>query len=152
MNSSSPMQKSGFPRKPTERLAGCVWLPRFVDKVRKHACGQLTGDYQLAFCHPLGLDGHFLRHFGLDTELALAAILSSADDSVVAAWFLSQPGVTDTRINEWNEFAPLFGRTGNPGERAFKLMLSRMTKNIPNAPRLHSAFEAILWDEGSEQQ
>ncbi len=85
-------------RLPLARLAGCIWLPRFADKVRAHRDGTLHLDFQLAFCHPRGVDGQFFAHFKFTNETIVPAIAETADDDAVAAWFLAQPGVTADRI------------------------------------------------------
>lgn len=132
---------------PTEKLAGCVWLPRFIAKVRLHEAGILDGDYQLAFCHSRGVDGRFLEHFNLDKDDAIRAILGSASDAECEQWFTSLPEVTSEHIDAWNEFAPLIGRPGHPGERELAFMLRRIYRGEPPPVALNSSFEAILWDE-----
>lgn len=133
--------------KPTEQLAGCVWLPRFIAKVRHHHAGTLGGDYQLAFCHPRGVDGRFLEHFTLDKENAINAILGAATEGELEQWFTSSPGVTEDRIAAWNAFAPLIGSPGHPGERELAFMLRRTYPNGAPPAASNSSFDAILWDE-----
>jgi hypothetical protein len=133
--------------KPTDQLAGCVWLPRLIAKVRRHHEGRLEGDYLLALCHPRAVDGHFLEHFGLEKEHALSAILSAANDRELEQWFTALPGVTSERITEWNEFAPKIGSAGHPGERELAFMLRRAYPDGIPAQAQRSSFEAILWDE-----
>ncbi len=133
--------------KPSEELAGCVWLPRFIAKVRHHHAGTLSEDYQLAFCHPRGVDGRFLEHFALDKDDAITAILSARTEEELEQWFTSLPEVTEERIAAWNEFAPLIGSPGHPGERELAFMLRRTYPNGAPPAALNSAFDAILWDE-----
>src|SRR4051794_11770283 len=38
-----------YPRSPRELMAGWVYLPRFVDKIRLHLAGKLDPDYQENF-------------------------------------------------------------------------------------------------------
>ena len=132
---------------PTEKLAGCVWLPRFIAKVRLHDAGKLNEDYQLAFCHPRGVDGRFLEHFGLEKDGAIRAILGCASDAECEQWFMSLPDVTSERIDAWNEFAPRIGGPGQPGERELAFMLRKIYRGEPPPVALNSSFEAILWDE-----
>lgn len=133
--------------KPTERLAGCVWLPRFAAKVRLHHAGELEGDYLLAFCHPRAMDGRFLDHFGLDKDATLAAIRGARTDEELAQWFTSAAGVTPDRIEAWNKFAPRIGSPGQPGERELTYMLRRIYPDGAPPDALKSSFDAILWDE-----
>lgn len=140
------MTRPILPR-PTEQIAGCVWLPRFAAKVRHHHEGKLSGDYLLAFCHPKAVDGHFLRHFGLDKEHAIQSILAAADETALEHWFRSLPGVTKETIAAWNEFAPRIGSPGHPGERELAFMLRRSYPNGIPAEAQRSSFDAILFDE-----
>ena len=133
--------------KPADQLANCVWLPRFIAKVRLHDEGGLEGDYRLAFCHPKAIDGRFLAHFGLEKESAIATIVNAESYDEIAQWFTSQPGVTEESINAWNEFAPRIGSPGQPGERELAFMLRRAYPDgIPPAAQ-RSSFEAILCEE-----
>lgn len=135
-------------RLPTETLAGCVFLPRFLDKLRAHAAGLLPRDYLIAFGHPRGMDGHFFQHFRFEKDAVIAA-LTALPDETAAAWFLAQPGVTPASIAAWNELAPQIGRPGQPGHRELQWMLRRVFGDaIP--PQVSSSFEAILWDERPE--
>jgi hypothetical protein len=77
--------------RPQDQLAGCVWLPRFVDKARLSLDRQLPFLYQLAFGSRFGVDGYFLRHFGLSIEQFLAAVRQSTDNAALARWFLRFP-------------------------------------------------------------
>src|ERR1051326_9597077 len=38
-----------YPRSPRETMAGWVYLPRFIDKIRLHLAGKLPPDYQENF-------------------------------------------------------------------------------------------------------
>lgn len=133
-------------RLPHEKLAGCIWLARFVDKARAHRDGQLHPDYRLPFCHPRGVDGHFFRHFGFDKSTIVPAIEAAPDDASVERWFLAQPGVDAARILSWNELGPKIGREGQPGREALLFMRRRLYGDQPPVP-IESAFEAIYFDE-----
>ena len=47
-------------------MAGWVYLPRFVDKIRLHLAGKLPVDYQENFTK--GFDGAWLKAAGLTPE------------------------------------------------------------------------------------
>jgi hypothetical protein len=57
-------------RRPSDRLAGVCWLPRFVDKARKFLDGTLPQEYALRLGDAQAVDGVFLRHFGLAKQQA----------------------------------------------------------------------------------
>lgn len=134
-------------RRPHEAMAVCSWLPRFVDKCRLHFTGDLPPDYEIAFCHPHGIDGIFLAHFGLTPDGAQAGIRAAATDADVARWFCAQPGVTPESIRSWNELAPHIGKPGYPGERGFAWARRHFLTNCTD-PRVISGFTSIAWDEG----
>ena len=134
-------------RRPHDQLAGCVWLPRFIDKARQHLADTLPSDFRRAFGHALATDGAFLAHFKLTLADALAAIAEHLSDEAVAQWFLAQPGVSPASIADWNARAPRFGEPGQPGERAVRCAMKTIYGGCID-PRVNSAFTAIAWDEG----
>lgn len=108
MNSDS---SEGWPiRGPREMLGDCVWLARFSDKVRLHHTGRLPIDFVRLLGHPRGVDGHFLRHFGLMFSDTFDAIVEARDDSGVEHWFLSHHNAFQSEIKTWNHLAPNLGR------------------------------------------
>ncbi len=135
-------------RRPSDRLAGCTWLARFVDKARNHLAGTLEPDYAQPFCHPLATDGAFLTHFGLGKEEIIPAIAQSAgDDAAVAAWFEARPLSSRERIEAWNALAPNLGKPGQPVSRSFQWGMKHYYKGCTD-PRVVSVFTAIAYDEG----
>ena len=135
-------------RRPSDQLAGCVWLPRFVDKARHHLAGTLDPDYVMPFCHPLATDGAFLKHFELGRDEILAVVRDSAgDDRPVAEWFVCRPQGTPERIAAWNELAPSLGKQGFPVRRGFLWALQHYYGGVAD-PRVNSIFTAIACDEG----
>ncbi len=132
---------------PKDTLANCCWLPRFVKKARLTLTDSLHSDYTRAFCHTLGVDYQFMKHFGLDKESFLKAVEKAGDDdSAIAAWFLSLPGVTPDSIAAWNEASPCFGQPGKPMEKTFQVVVTRLY-NIPADIGLTTVYDAIYWDE-----
>lgn len=135
-------------RKPTDQLAGCCWLPRFIDKGRLWNSGTLPFFYRIAFCSLVGLDGHFLRHFHLRKKNFLNAVQESGStDDGVRQWFLEQSKVTSARIAEWNLFAPRLGERGHSGYWTFHLVKWVLYPKAVVRP-VNSLFEAIIQDEG----
>lgn len=134
-------------RRPLDTLAGCVWLPRFIDKARLNFAGALPADYQRAFCSPLGIDGLFLAHFSLDREQTLAAIRREPSDAAVGQWFVAGLAEPPRMIQAWNELAPNIGKPGYPGHRTFCWGLKHIYGGCTD-PRVDSGFNAIAWDEG----
>jgi hypothetical protein len=136
-------------RRPTHKLAGCVWLPRFVDKVRHHLAGTLEPDFVRPFCHPLATDGAFLSHFAFEKDEIIQVVrASNSEDAPVERWFLSYPQYSADRVAAWNQLAPNIGKEGFPMRRGFLWVMQQYYGGIPPDPRVDSAFTAIAFDEG----
>ena len=139
-------------RAPFESLAGCTWLARLTDKVRLMHRGELPADYLILLGHPRGVDGYFLRHFGLDRKSALEAISNQADDSDVAQWFLAQVGITEASIQSWNDLAPNLGRRGWPGEKELAIAIERFYGGSIGEASVETVFELIHIDENRPEK
>jgi len=136
-------------RRPTEMLAGCVWLARFTDKVRHHLAGSLEPDFERPFCHPLATDGAFLSHFAIEKDEAIRAIADSkGSDEEVARWFLSRAACSPDSIVLWNELAPNIGKEGFPMRRGYQWILRQYYGGSSPDPRVDSVFTVIAYDEG----
>lgn len=136
-------------RRPSDKLAGCVWLPRFIDKTRHHLAGTLAPDYVLPYCHPVATDGAFLKHFELSKEEIIEVIqISAGNDAPVGEWFEARPACTAGRIEAWNTLAPNLGRAGFPVHRGFLFMLKTYYGGTTPDPRVDSVFTVIAFDEG----
>lgn len=130
--------------RPSEKLAGCVWLPRILGKARLLQQGALPPDYAVNFCHPKAVDGLFLSHFGLSREDVLsAAAMSDAD---AAQWFLSRAPDSARHIQEWNQIALNLGRPGYPLAERFAVALATTYKYVA-ARGLTTVFEVLEADE-----
>lgn len=127
---------------PHEQLAGCVWLPRILAKARLFKQGALPPDYAARFCHPTGVDGHFLSHFGLTCEDVLAA--ADLPESEAPARLLSRAGAE--RIQEWNRIAVNLGRPGFPMAERFPIALATAYKHI-DSQGMTTVFEVLEADE-----
>jgi hypothetical protein len=103
-------------------MADCCWLPRFSDKARALLAGDLPVLYRLALGSPIGVDGHFLRHFQISRADFIRAVRASANDQALAEWFRAQPQVTAEAIATWNRDAPVLGAKGRPGRVVFLLV------------------------------
>jgi len=136
-------------RRPTDMLAGCMWLPRFTDKVRHHLAGTLEPHFERPFCHPLATDGAFLGHFEIEKDEAIRSIAESngSDDGVVR-WFRSRANCSAERIDHWNRLGPSIGKEGFPMRRGYLWILRQYYGGVAPDPRVDSVFTAIAYDEG----
>jgi hypothetical protein len=130
------------PPRPTDQLAGCMWLPRILYKARAHTAGTLPPDYARAFGAAPAVDGTFLGFFGLTIDQILAA---PDHDEAAASWFLAAVGAD--RIAEWNAIAPHLGRPGYPMEARYAWARENLYAHSP-AERATCIFEVLDADEG----
>ncbi len=130
--------------RPTDRLAGCVWLPRILAKARLLQRGALPPDYATRFCHPNGVDGQFLAQFGLSREEILSA--ASRSDEEVAAWFLGRAASSTQHIEAWNRIAVNLGRPGYPLAERFTVALATTYQQVA-ARGPTTVFEMLEADE-----
>jgi hypothetical protein len=128
--------------RPAEQMAGCVWLPRILAKARLSQSGTLPPDYAANFCHPKGVDGQFLSHFGLSRADVLAA--AALTDQKAAEWFLSR--ISAERVEQWNQIALNLGRPGYPMAERFPVALATTYKHV-DSRGLTTVFEVLEADE-----
>lgn len=131
-------------RGPNERLADTCHLARYVDKIRLLQQGLLPTAYAAVLGHRLGVDGAFLKHFGLTHEQMTTAIAAHSLDADMAAWFDVTIDAASKPV--WNELAPNLGRQGYPMHRVWRI--ARRTIYQGQAADFDTVFEALDWDEG----
>lgn len=73
-----------YPRSPRETMAGWMYLPRYVDKIRLHLAGQLHLDYQPNFGK--GFDEMWLEAAGVSHALMVVVVKNSLTDGQVCDW------------------------------------------------------------------
>lgn len=86
------------------KVAGLYYFPRMLDKIRKHARGELHAEHHEFLGK--GFDGRMCHFLGIGYEALKARVLAGGSDEEVFAW-VQQHG---RRINEvdvliWNGFA-----------------------------------------------
>ena len=74
-----------YPRSPREKMAGWAYLPRFIDKIRLSATGQLHEDYQPNFLHK-GFDAKWLETVGMRPEEFVELVGNSPTDGQICDW------------------------------------------------------------------
>ena len=136
-------------RSPYETLAGCYHLARFTDKIRLHIAGELPPSYKRAFCSRLGVDGQFLKHFGLKKgEIIEAVAASEGEDARVEEWFNRRIRNNVEVKESWNDLAENLGKQGYPMSWIFALSKRTIYKGCKD-PAIDTCFKVMDWDEGS---
>jgi Domain of unknown function (DUF5069) len=129
---------------PYEPLAGCIWLPRLIAKIRLIERGELPPEYEVRVCHPNGVDGQFLTFFGLDRD-AMTAMADWSDEKITV-WFTARPAGLPVNIEKWNQIAVNLGRSGFPMADRLPVALATTYKHLESR-RLTTVFEILEADE-----
>lgn len=108
-----------YPRSPRETMAGWVYLPRFIDKIRLHLAGKLHSDYQENFTK--GFDGAWLKASGVSAEQLIEVVRSSATDGEVCDWVRNNVKKTDTEKQAFNQFILNRGKDGEDVKARLKM-------------------------------
>ena len=78
------MNNMTYPRSPRETMAGWIYLPRYIDKIRLHLADRLHPDYQPNFGK--GFDGMWLTAAGVTHEQMIEVVQNSITDGEVCDW------------------------------------------------------------------
>jgi len=105
------------PRAPREALAGIVFLPRTIDKMRSILPGGSPGEYDIS-----GLSEMQFAALGIDANAFRAAVADAPNDDAVAAFVTAS--TSEERIAAWNA-----------------LILARLPRNGDR----NAAYEAYPW-------
>jgi hypothetical protein len=123
------------PREPRAELAGIIFLPRSIDKVRATLPGGHLGDYRI-----VGFTQTMLERFGISLEDFTAAVRRAQSDDDVAAFVV--PRVSPAEIAAWN--AMLLARPPGGGVRARALELYPF---LAERPDLVIALDVLQEDD-----
>src|ERR1051325_5295853 len=87
-----------------QKLGGLYFLPRTLDKIRKHARGELHAEH-FEFLGK-GFDGRLCHFLGVGYDALKARTLAGGTDDDILAW-IRQNGrkIDDTDVLIWNGFA-----------------------------------------------
>jgi hypothetical protein len=102
------MEQIIYPRSGREMMCGWVYLPRFIDKIRLHAAGQLHADYQENFTK--GFDGAWLKAAGIPADRFIPMVKNTITDGQVADWVAGNVKKTDAEKKAFNDFVLNRGR------------------------------------------
>jgi hypothetical protein len=96
------------PRAPREALAGIVFLPRTIDKVRATLPGGAQGAYNVP-----GFSEMMLEALGIELEAFRAAVADAANDDAVAKFVTAS--TSPDRVAAWNTI--ILARLPRNGDR-----------------------------------
>jgi hypothetical protein len=108
-----------YPRSPREMMAGWVYLPRFVDKIRLHLAGKLHRDYQENFTK--AFDGVWLKAAGLSAEAFIDVVKNSITDGQVTDWVAHNVKKSEAEKKAFADFVLNRGRDDDAGKARLKM-------------------------------
>lgn len=132
-----------YPRSPRETMAGWVYLPRFVDKIRLHLAGKLHADYQENFTK--GFDGAWLKAAGVSPEQIIEAVKNSVTDGQVTDWVAKHVKKTEAEKAAFRDFVLNRGTEG--GEIMDRLKMRKGQAGLSHRDDIKTFVDYIDADE-----
>lgn len=134
-----------FPvRSPAEKVGGLVHFGRMLDKIRVHAKGELSEDYQTNLGK--GFDAKCCAFLHLNYSDVVERVKQGATDDEMLAWaFTAGRRPSDDEITMWNEFMRKFGCRDHAAE-----ILARRKREggMEKRAEIETMFQFIDADEG----
>lgn len=97
------MSAKQFPSDPLVLVGGLAYFGRMVDKVRKHARGELRDDFVSNLGK--GMDGRLCNYLHVDYTALRAAVLAGASDEQALEWcFTHGRRLNADEVLIWNDF------------------------------------------------
>lgn len=136
-----------FPRSPCEQMAGWVWLPRFVDKVRLHLAGRLHEDYQPNFCVK-GFDLAWLEAAGLEAEDFVEMVGNTLTDGEICDWVARNVTADSAAKDAFREKMENYGRDETNTELRALLQKRKEDAGFGDREDIQCFVDFIDADEG----
>ena len=137
------MEKIIYPRSPRETMAGWVYLPRFIDKIRLHAAGKLHADYVENFTK--GFDEAWLKAAGVQAEAFSRIVTDTLTDGEVYDWVLKNVQKSESEKAAFNQF--VLNRGGDTDELKARLRLRKEQSGLAGREDIRTFVDYIDADE-----
>ncbi len=131
-------------RSPNDKVGGLVHFGRMLDKIRAHAAGQLSADYQANL--GIGFDDSCAKLLGVSYDSLVQRVKEGGSDEELLWWCFQQGHrPSENEIFVWNDFMRKRGWNDDVTET-----LRRRKKEIGMAARseIQTMFAFIDADEG----
>ena len=132
-----------YPRSPREVMAGWVYLPRFVDKIRLHLAGKLRPDYQENFTQ--GFDAVWLEAAGISAEQFIEVVKNSVTDGEVCDWVNTNVVKTDREKAAFRDF--VLNRGSDTEESRTRLQQRKAEAGLTHRDDIENFVDFIDADE-----
>ena len=101
---------STYPKSPKETTRGMAYFPRMLDKIRLHARGELTADYQRNLGAARAADGMCCNFLRVNYEDLRERVLQGGTDEEIFDWCCETGrAVNEADIMVWNGFVTKMG-------------------------------------------
>jgi|SRR5437588_5933906 len=132
-----------YPRSPREVMAGWIYLPRFVDKIRLHLAGKLHPDYQKNFTQ--GFDGVWLKAASLTADQFIAVVKNTLSDGEVCDWVAKHVRKTDAEKAAFREM--VLNRGQDTDDLKARLQQRKTEAGLANREDITTFVDLIDADE-----
>ena len=131
-------------RSPSEKVGGCFYFGRMLDKIRLHARGELPSDYHANLGK--GFDEKCVKFLYLDYDDLVDRVKEGGSDQEILDWsFAVGRKPTEYDVYVWNEFMRKLGWNDEVSE-----IVERRKAEAGMADRsdIQTSFQFIDADEG----
>jgi hypothetical protein len=127
------------------KLGGLYFLPRTLDKIRKHARGELHAEHFEYLGQ--GFDGRLCHFLGVGYDALKARTLAGGTDDEILAWIVQQRGRPLTELDAmiWNGFA---AKRGWRDDATVNLEKNKAGSGLAHRADLLTFFDYYEVDEG----
>ena len=136
-----------YPRSPREKMAGWMYLPRFLDKIRLSQAGKLHSDYQPNYLHK-GFDTKWLETAGLEAEEFVAVVNNTITDGQVADWVQENVEVDEATRDLFNDAVGNYGADESNKELRELLAQRKEEASMSDRDDVQCFVDFIDADEG----
>jgi len=136
-----------YPRSPREKMAGWMYLPRFLDKIRLSQAGKLHADYQPNYLHK-GFDAKWLESAGLEAEEFVAVVNNTFTDGQVADWVRENVEVDEATRDLFNDAVGNYGADESNTELRERLAQRKAEAGMADRDDVRCFVDFIDADEG----
>ena len=136
-----------YPRSPREKMAGWVYLPRFIDKIRLFEAGELHEDYQPNYLHK-GFDSKWLETAGLEPDEFVEVVKNSPTDGQICDWVRENVEADESAKELFNDAVLNYGADELNTELRDRLMMRKDEAGMGGRDDIQCFVDFIDADEG----
>ena len=136
-----------YPRSPREEMAGWVYLPRFIDKIRLSEAGQLHEDYQPNYLYK-GFDAKWLEKACLEADEFVELVKTTPTDGQLCDWVRENVEADDSIRELFNDAVVNYGSDEANIELRERLAMRKEEAGMGGRDDIQCFVDFIDADEG----